>query len=235
MLFEATEHLYTANLAEFSNVEYAMASIYEARGFYTIHHDYYLFHESAKTKYPENEETLRGIIGGERLSALREVCRTLYPMDAGPGQRPEQPDLFVYRPSGEFFFSEVKRKKTGDYLRGPQMVGISLKPSTPFIEIMPYLDKIDLVLVMSVEPGFGGQGYIKDSTKRIAEIKKYLKDNCLERVQIQVDGGIKLHNAKEVILAGGDILVAGSEVFGSKNPQKVIKDFYASAKSINAS
>jgi len=116
-----------------------------------------------------------------------------------------------------------------------KMVGISLKPSTPFIEIMPYLDKIDLVLVMSVEPGFGGQGYIKDSTKRIAEIKKYLKDNCLERVQIQVDGGIKLHNAKEVILAGGDILVAGSEVFGSKNPQKVIKDFYANAKSIKVS
>ena len=48
---------------------------------------------------------------------------------------------------------------------------------------------------------------------------------------IQVDGGIKLHNANEVISAGGDILVAGSEVFGSKNPQKVIKDFYANAKS----
>ena len=93
------------------------------------------------------------------------------------------------------------------------------------------MDKIDLVLVMSVEPGFGGQGYIKSSTARIIEIKKYLKDNCLERVQIQVDGGIKLHNANEVISAGGDILVAGSEVFGSENPQKVIKDFYANAKS----
>ena len=60
---------------------------------------------------------------------------------------------------------------------------------------------------------------------------RYLKDNCFERVQIQVDGGIKLHNANEVISAGGDILVAGSEVFGSENPQKVIKDFYANAKS----
>ena len=53
----------------------------------------------------------------------------------------------------------------------------------------------------------------------------------MERDQIQVDGGIKLHNANEVISAGGDILVAGSEVFGSENPQKVIKDFYANAKS----
>ena len=112
-----------------------------------------------------------------------------------------------------------------------KMVGISLKPSTPFSEIKPYMDKIDLVLVMSVEPGFGGQGYIEGSTARIMEIKKYLKDNCLDRVQIQVDGGIKLHNANEIISAGGDILVAGSEVFGSENPQKVIKDFYANAKS----
>ena len=113
-----------------------------------------------------------------------------------------------------------------------KMVGISLKPATPFDSIKPYMDKIDLILVMSVEPGFGGQGYIKSSTARIMEIKKYLKDNCLERIQIQVDGGIKLHNANEVISAGADILVAGSEVFGSKNPQKVIKDFYANAKSV---
>ena len=113
-----------------------------------------------------------------------------------------------------------------------KMVGVSLKPATPFDSIKPYMDKIDLILVMSVEPGFGGQGYIKSSTARIMEIKKYLKDNCLERIQIQVDGGIKLHNANEVISAGADILVAGSEVFGSKNPQKVIKDFYANAKSV---
>ena len=115
-----------------------------------------------------------------------------------------------------------------------KMVGISLKPSTSFNEIKPFMDKVDLVLVMSVEPGFGGQGYIETSTARIAKIRKYLKDNCLERVQIQVDGGIKLHNAKEVISAGGDILVAGSEVFGSKNPEKIIKDFYTNAHSIQA-
>ena len=113
-----------------------------------------------------------------------------------------------------------------------KMVGISLKPSTSFNEIKPFMDKVDLVLVMSVEPGFGGQGYIESSTARIAKIKKYLKDNCLERVQIQVDGGIKLHNAQEVISAGGNILVAGSEVFGSKNPNQVIKDFYTNAHSI---
>ena len=92
---------------------------------------------------------------------------------------------------------------------------------------------LSLVFLFFVVISLGAGVFSKGEKK--PEIKKYLKDNCLERVQIQVDGGIKLHNAKEVILAGGDILVAGSEVFGSKNPQKVIKDFYASAKSINAS
>ena len=110
-----------------------------------------------------------------------------------------------------------------------KMVGISLKPSTPFSDITPFIEKVDLILVMSVEPGFGGQGFIKESKDRIIEIKRYLSDNCLERIQIQVDGGIKLHNAKEVISAGGDILVAGSEVFGAQDPAGVIKDFYASA------
>ena len=115
-----------------------------------------------------------------------------------------------------------------------KMVGISLKPSTPFSTIIPFIERVDLILVMSVEPGFGGQGYIAESTDRIIEIKKYLSDQCLDRIQIQVDGGIKLHNAGEVISAGGDILVAGSEVFGSKEPQNVIKKFYASDKAINA-
>ena len=115
-----------------------------------------------------------------------------------------------------------------------KMVGISLKPSTPVSTIIPFIERVDLILVMSVEPGFGGQGYIAESTDRIIEIKKYLSDQCLDRIQIQVDGGIKLHNAGEIISAGADILVAGSEVFGSKEPQNVIKKFYANAKAINA-
>ena len=110
-----------------------------------------------------------------------------------------------------------------------KMVGISLKPSTPFSVITPYIEKVDIILVMSVEPGFGGQGFIKESNERITKIKKYLSDNCLERIQIQVDGGIKLHNAQEVISAGGDILVAGSEVFGAQDPVGVIREFYNNA------
>ena len=106
-------------------------------------------------------------------------------------------------------------------------VGISLKPSTPISEVEPFFDKIDLILVMSVEPGFGGQGYIDTSTDRIKEIKQKLIEQCLQdRVLIEVDGGIKLHNAKKVIKAGADVLVAGSAIFGTDDPAKTIKEFY---------
>jgi|TARA_Y100000310_G_scaffold148540_3_gene147800 ribulose-phosphate 3-epimerase len=107
-------------------------------------------------------------------------------------------------------------------------VGLSLKPKTPVSDIEPFLDKINLVLVMSVEPGFGGQGYIDGSTERVAEIKQLLIEKGLQnKVQIEVDGGIKLHNAKEVIDAGADILVAGSEVFKADDPIQVMKSFYS--------
>ena len=106
-------------------------------------------------------------------------------------------------------------------------VGISVKPYTPLSDIEPFYDQIDLILVMSVEPGFGGQGYIDGSTERIQAIRQKLNEMCLQdRVLIEVDGGIKLHNAKEVIDAGADVLVAGSAVFGTEDPVQTIKDFY---------
>jgi len=105
-------------------------------------------------------------------------------------------------------------------------VGVSIKPKTPLTEIFPFLQKVDVVLIMSVEPGFGGQGYIQGSNERISEIKSFLNENCLDRVLIEVDGGVKLHNAKEVMDAGADVLVAGSEVFKSTDPVQTIKEFY---------
>ena len=111
-------------------------------------------------------------------------------------------------------------------------VGLSLKPKTPVSNIVPFLDQIDLVLVMSVEPGFGGQGYVDGSTERVAEIKQLLIEKCLQdRIKIEVDGGIKLHNAKEVLDAGADILVVGSEVFKAEDPVGMMRSFYELANS----
>ena len=106
-------------------------------------------------------------------------------------------------------------------------VGISIKPATPLAEIEPYYDQIDLVLVMSVDPGFGGQGYLDGSTERVEKVKQMLIEKCLEdRVLIEVDGGIKLHNAEEVVNAGGAVLVAGSAIFGANDAVQTRKDFY---------
>ncbi|MFL2982904.1 MAG: ribulose-phosphate 3-epimerase [Candidatus Neomarinimicrobiota bacterium] len=105
-------------------------------------------------------------------------------------------------------------------------VGIAIKPKTSLSEIYPLLDRVDIVLVMTVEPGFGGQGYLDGSNERISNIRQFLSDSCLDRILIEVDGGIKLHNANEVVNAGANVLVAGSEVFKSTDPVKTIKQFY---------
>ena len=107
-----------------------------------------------------------------------------------------------------------------------KQIGISLKPRTPFSRIEPYLDQIDLLLIKSVEPGFGGQEYIPGSTKKIKEIHQRLIELGLrDRIIMEVDGGIKLINAEEVTKAGAEILVAGSEIFQSENPVQTIQKF----------
>lgn len=104
--------------------------------------------------------------------------------------------------------------------------GLSIKPQTPLSRIYPFLSEIDIILLMTVEPGFGGQGYIEGSNDRIRQVRNYLNENCLTNVLIEVDGGVKLHNASEVINSGANILVAGSEVFKSEDPVQTIKEFY---------
>tara|TARA_B100000809_G_C15139072_1_gene532094 strand:+ start:6935 stop:7618 length:684 start_codon:yes stop_codon:yes gene_type:complete len=105
--------------------------------------------------------------------------------------------------------------------------GIAIKPRTPFKVIEKYLSFIDYIVIMSVEPGFGGQSFIPSTLEKISSIDKILKDKKIrDKIAIQIDGGIKLHNAKDVIDAGADILVVGSEVFKSENPIETINEMY---------
>jgi len=107
-----------------------------------------------------------------------------------------------------------------------KQVGISIKPGTPLKALDPYLEKIDLILIMSVEPGFGGQQYIPESTARIQKLDKSLKILGIRKsVLIEVDGGIKSSNAKLVKDAGADILVAGSAIFNTEDPHSAIEKF----------
>ena len=100
-------------------------------------------------------------------------------------------------------------------------VGMTIKPGTPVEELGYYLDQLDLVLVMSVEPGFGGQKYIPESTERIRTLRRMLDEKGLEHVHIQVDGGINRATIDEVLAAGANIIVSGSAVFGSNIEQNV--------------
>jgi len=107
-----------------------------------------------------------------------------------------------------------------------KQVGISIKPGTPLDVLDPYLEKVDLILIMSVEPGFGGQQYIPESTARIQKLDKSLKIlGIRKRVIIEVDGGIKLSNAKMIRDAGADVLVAGSAIFDAEDPHSAIEQF----------
>ena len=97
-------------------------------------------------------------------------------------------------------------------------VGISIKPNTPYSAVTSFLHEVDLVLVMTVEPGFGGQDFIADCAEKIKPIRKLAPENLI----IQVDGGINAETAKICTLAGANSLVAGSYIYGSKNAGKAI-------------
>lgn len=90
--------------------------------------------------------------------------------------------------------------------------GISIKPGTPVEEVLPYLDMVDMVLIMTVEPGFGGQSYIEYCTDKVRELRSIITARGA-KADIQVDGGIGKDNIAKVIDAGANIFVAGSSVF----------------------
>ena len=102
--------------------------------------------------------------------------------------------------------------------------GVSINPATPVYILEDILADIDLVLVMSVNPGFGGQKFIPRALDKIKVLDKIRKDQGLDFL-IEVDGGVTLNNAVEIAEAGADILVAGSAVFGAEDVVKRIKEF----------
>lgn len=91
-------------------------------------------------------------------------------------------------------------------------VGISIKPKTPVDVLLPYLDQAEMFLIMSVEPGFGGQAFIPESLERISELRNLLNEKGLT-IDIEVDGGIYHKNVAEVLAAGANVMVSGSGVF----------------------
>jgi ribulose-phosphate 3-epimerase len=104
--------------------------------------------------------------------------------------------------------------------------GVSLNPHTPVHLLEEIAPDLDLVLIMSVNPGFGGQSFIPNSLEKISRLKELLLRRN-SKAQIQVDGGVNLKNAKSLFDAGANNLVAGTSIFKSENPSKTIDDLFS--------
>jgi ribulose-phosphate 3-epimerase len=102
--------------------------------------------------------------------------------------------------------------------------GVSLNPATPLSTIEEVLPFVDMVLIMSVNPGFGGQSFIETSLDKIKRLRKMIDDKGLDII-IEVDGGVKVSNVKEVVDAGADLVVAGSAIFGKDDIPEAVRSF----------
>ncbi len=100
--------------------------------------------------------------------------------------------------------------------------GVAINPSTPVLLLQDIIRYVDLVLVMSVNPGFGGQSFIEHSFQKIKELRSMI-DATGSSAKIEVDGGISLENAADIVNAGADVLVAGSAIMKSENPKETIE------------
>ena len=106
--------------------------------------------------------------------------------------------------------------------------GVALNPATPVSVLSEVIQLLDLVLIMSVNPGFGGQKFIPYATRKVIECKELIAKSGSKAV-IEVDGGVSLANAAELASAGAGVLVAGNAVFASANPTQTISDIIAAA------
>lgn len=109
--------------------------------------------------------------------------------------------------------------------------GCSLNPATPLTSLEYILPDLDQVLIMSVNPGFGGQSYIPQVTAKIARLKEIIEKNNYD-CKIEVDGGIKNHNLPQIIKAGADIIVAGSAIFGAEDPAEALAEMRRTAADV---
>lgn len=111
-------------------------------------------------------------------------------------------------------------------------VGISLRPKTPLSLILPYLKQVDTVLVMTVEPGFGGQKFMPEMLLKVRQLSHHITKNRL-RCRIEVDGGINQETALLTVQEGAHILVAGNSIFGKKNPGDALREIRRSIDNIS--
>jgi len=107
--------------------------------------------------------------------------------------------------------------------------GLSIKPDTDPARIVPFLPQLDLVLVMTVQPGFGGQGFLPGSSAQIQAVRELIKQSG-RNIYLEVDGGINAQTAREAAQAGADVFVAGNAIFAAENPAQALADIRQAAQ-----
>ncbi|MBQ1251572.1 MAG: ribulose-phosphate 3-epimerase, partial [Firmicutes bacterium] len=146
----------------------------------------------------------------------------------------ENPEIYIesFKKAGADYFTfhleaAEDPQKVIDAVKAAGMkCGISVKPKTDVKGLLPYLDQLDLVLVMSVEPGFGGQSFMEDMLEKSAWLKARKKENDYSYL-IEIDGGINRETAVKAVKSGVEVLVAGTAVFGAENIEEEVK-YYTS-------
>ncbi|MEG2597091.1 MAG: ribulose-phosphate 3-epimerase [Oscillospiraceae bacterium] len=155
------------------------------------------------------------------IASLRKICPMFFDVHLMIERPLQYVEAFAAAGADAITFhieSAANPQKTIDKIHvfGKQ-AGISIKPDTPVEALFPFLDKLDLVLIMSVEPGFGGQTFLENSLEKV----RILRKKC-PHLDISIDGGINAITAPKAIAAGANILVAGSYVFGADDPRAAI-------------
>ena len=119
--------------------------------------------------------------------------------------------------------STNKIEETLDYIKSKNIKsGLAIKPNTEIDEIESYIQKVDILCLMSVNPGFSGQNFIENTYTKLKQLRKLIEKKKLSTL-IQIDGGVNNTNAKKLFRLGADILVSGNYIFKSANPNKVIE------------
>ena len=115
-------------------------------------------------------------------------------------------------------------KETLEYIKSKGIkAGIVIKPKTPVSAVIPYLPLIDMILIMSVEPGFGGQSFIPSSLDKLREARSLIDSSGYD-IDLEVDGGVNASNIKDIIDAGANVIVAGSAVFKASDPSAAVRE-----------
>lgn len=160
-------------------------------------------------------------IGAPVISAMKRVCNVPFDVHLMISDPYFYIDDFVKAGADIITFHtecESDIQKTIDkIIDSGCKAALAVKPGTPIEEVYPYLDSLSMVLVMTVEPGFGGQSFMESTMPKIEALRKKCPD-----IDIQVDGGINLQTVKTASRAGANVFVAGSAVFNSENPADAI-------------